>query len=111
MSKFGDYIKKIRKEKGISQAKVFDLTGITDSRLSKAENGADGTLNPPELKKIAALYGVPVVSLYIIAGYLDDVDLEEYRSGFKNTELLDEEEKKHVQDQIDFINRRKGKLS
>ncbi len=109
MSKLGDYMKQIRNERGISLAKVFDQTGITDSRLSKAENGADDTLNPLELKSLASLYGVAIVPIYILAGYLDTSDLEEYRSGFKNTELLDEEEKKHVQDQIDFINRKKVK--
>lgn len=108
MSKFGDYLKEVRNEKGLSQAKVYELTGITNSRLCKAENGADATLNPAELKKLASLYGVAVVPMYIMAGYLDTSDLEEYRSGFKNTGLLDEEEKKHIQDQIDFINRKKG---
>lgn len=108
MSRFGEYLKQIRNEKGISQARVFELTGITDSRLSKAENGADDTLHPAELKKLASVYGVAIVPIYIMAGYFEPSDLEEYRSGFKNTELLDEEEKKHIQDQIDFINRKKG---
>lgn len=109
MSKLGAYLKEVRNGKGFSQAKVYEMTGITDSRLSKAENGADATLNPAEIKKLASLYGVAVVPMYIMAGYLDASDLEEYRSGFKNTELLDDEEKQHIQDQIDFINRRKDK--
>ncbi len=108
MSKFGDYLKQIRNEKGLSQAKVYEYTGITNSRLCKAENGADTTLNPEELKKLASLYEVAVVPMYIMAGYLDTSDLEEYRSGFKNTDLLDADEKKHIQDQIDFIIRKKG---
>lgn len=107
MSRFGNYLKTVRSEKGISQARVYEKTGITNSRLSKAENGADDTLNPVELKKLAILYEVAVVPMYIMAGYLDTSDLEEYRSGFKNTELLDDEEKKHIQDQIDFLIRRK----
>lgn len=109
MSKFGVYLKEARNNNGFSQAKVYEITGITDSRLSKAENGADSTLNPAEIKKLASLYGVAVVPMYIMAGYLDASDLEEYRSGFKNTELLDNEEKQHVQEEIDFINRRKDK--
>lgn len=48
-----------------------------------------------------------VVPMYLMAGYLDTSDLEEYRLGFKNTDLLDTDEKKHIQDQIDFIIRRK----
>ena len=109
MSKFGDYLRQLRNEKGISQADVFNLTGITNSRLSKTENGADNTLNPAELKKLASIYEVAVIPIYIMAGYLEPSDLEEYRSGFKGIELLDKDEKEHIQYQIDFINRRKGK--
>lgn len=108
MSVFGDYLKDIRNQKGLSLAKVHELTGITNSRLCRIENGSDGILNPAEIKKLAALYGVAVVPMYLMAGYLDTSDLEEYRSGFKNTELLDTDEKKHIQDQIDFIIRKKG---
>mgnify|MGYP005771569957 FL=1 len=108
MSVFGDYLKDIRNQKGLSLAKVHELTGITNSRLCRTENGSDGILNPAEIKKLAALYGVAVVPMYLMAGYLDTSDLEEYRSGFKNTELLDTDEKKHIQDQIDFIIRKKG---
>lgn len=108
MSVFGDYLKDIRSQKGLSLAKVHELIGITNSRLCKTENGSDGILNPAEIKKLAALYGVAVVPMYLMAGYLDTSDLEEYRSGFKNTELLDMDEKKHIQDQIDFIIRKKG---
>lgn len=108
MSMLGDYLKQLRNEKGLSQAQVYIQTGITNSRLCKAENGADSILSPGEIKKLSVLYEVDVVSLYIMAGYLDTSDLEEYRSGFKNIELLDSEEKKHIQDQIDFINRKKG---
>ena len=108
MSVFGDYLKDIRNQKGLSLAKVHELTGITNSRLCRTGNGADGILNAAEIKKLAALYGVAVVPMYLMAGYLDTSDLEEYRSGFKNTELLDTDEKKHIQDQIDFIIRKKG---
>ena len=108
MSVFGDYLKDIRSQKGLSLAKVHELIGITNSRLCRTENGSDGILNPAEIKKLAALYGVAVVPMYLMAGYLDTSDLEEYRSGFKNTELLDMDEKKHIQDQIDFIIRKKG---
>lgn len=108
MSYLGNYLKTTRNEKGLSQAKVFQRIGITNSRLSKAENGSDGILSPAELKKLAALYEVPVLPMYLMAGYLEASDLEEYRSGFKNTDLLDFDEKKHIQDQIDFIIKRKG---
>lgn len=108
MSAFGDYLKDIRSQKGLSLARVHELTGITNSRLCRTENGSDGILNPAEIKKLSILYGVAVVPMYLMAGYLDTSDLEEYRSGFKNTDLLDTDEKKHIQNQIDFIIRKKG---
>ena len=108
MSTFGDYLKDIRNQKGISLAKVQQLTGITNSRLCRVEKGSDGILTPAEIKKLASLYGVAVVPMYLMAGYLDTSDLEEYQSGFKNTNLLDADEKKHIQAQIDFIIKKKG---
>ncbi|MFR8293735.1 MAG: hypothetical protein ACLVAU_05965 [Ruminococcus sp.] len=43
-----------------------------------------------------------------MAGFLETSDLEEYRSGFKNISMLDSDEKNHIQDQIDFIIKKKG---
>lgn len=108
MSELGDYLRNARNETGLSQAKVQTQIGITNSRLCKAENGADNILSAAELKKLAVLYGVPVVPLFIMAGFLETSDLEEYRSGFKNTSMLDYDEKKHIQSQIDFIIKKKG---
>ena len=108
MSELGDYLRNARNEKGLSQAKVQTQIGITNSRLCNAENGADNILSAAELKKLAVLYGVPVVPLFIMAGFLETSDLEEYRSGFKNTSMLDLDEKNHIQDQIDFIIKKKG---
>lgn len=53
MSELGDYLRKARKIKGLSQAKVHAQIGITNSRICKAENGADNILSAAELKKLA----------------------------------------------------------
>ena len=108
MSELGVYLRDTRNSKGLSQLKVYQQTGITNSRLCKAENGADNILNAAEIRKLAKLYDVAVVPMFIMAGYLEPSDLEEYRSGFKNTEGLDADEKAHIQDQIDFIITKKG---
>ncbi len=44
-----------------------------------------------------------IISLYIMAGYLDETDLSEYRLVFKNADLLNDEEKQSVQTQIDLL--------
>lgn len=55
------------------------------------------------LKKLARLYGISIIPLYIMAGYLDESDLSEYQLTFKNTDLLNEEEKQSLQTQIDLL--------
>ena len=85
MSELGDYLRKARNIKGLSQAKVQTQIGITNSRLCRAENGADNILSAAELKKLAVLYDVPVVP-----------------------SMLDSEEKNHIQSEIDFIIKKKG---
>lgn len=108
MSELGDYLRNIRNAKKLSLENVHKEVGITNSRLCKAENGADNILTAADLKKLSLLYDIPVVPMFIMAGFLDTSDLEEYRSGFKNTSMLDSDEKSHIQDQIDFIIKRKG---
>ena len=108
MAEFGEYLRDCRRKKRLSLAKVYECTGITNSRLCRAENGSGGGITPIELKKLADLYCVSVIPMFIMAGYLDKLDLEEYQLGFKNAELLDPEEKKHIQAQIDFLIKKKG---
>ena len=107
MQKLGDYLKVIRNEKGLSLYKVYEKTGITDSRLSKAENGAWNNLKLSELKKLADLYEVPIIPMCMMAGFFDDSDIEEYHSGFRNVALLDGEDKQHIQAEIDYILKKK----
>lgn len=109
MRDFGEYLKKVRNEKGFSLNKVYERTGITDSRLSKAENGSWNILKIEELKSLAQLYEISVVSLCLMASIFNETDLKEYHSCFQNVELLDQEEKKHIQLEIDFIIRMKNK--
>ena len=109
MSQIREDLKKLRKDKGLSLAKVQEMTSITDSRLSRAEKGSDTILTPNELKILAKLYGVSVVRMYVVAGYLEDSDLEEHSSIFKNANLLDAEAVQYIQNSIDFLLKREGK--
>ena len=88
--------------------KVYEKTGITDSRLSKAENGAWCNLKLSEIRKLADLYKVPVIPMCMMAGLFDESDIEEYHSCFRNVALLDDEDKQHVQSEIDYILKKKG---
>lgn len=108
MSNLGEHLKRLRNERGLSQYKVYESTGITDSRLSKAENGAWNNLKLSELKKLADLYETPVIPMCLMAGLLNGSDIEEYHSSFKNVALLDDEDKQHIQSEIDYILKKKG---
>ena len=108
MQNFGEYLKPLRNDCGLSLYKVYEKTGITDSRLSKAENGAWCNLKLSEIRKLADLYKVPVIPMCMMAGLFDESDIEEYHSCFRNVALLDDEDKQHVQSEIDYILKKKG---
>lgn len=103
MDNLGSYLKQVRNNCHLSLKDVLDCCGITDSKLSRMERNEGKPLNPTELRKLARLYGIGVVPLFIMAGYLDEGDLTEYQLTFKNADLLNEEEKQSIQTQIDLL--------
>jgi len=103
MSNIGNYLKQSRNNCHLSLKDVHDRCGVTDSKLSRMERGEGKPLDPLDLRKLAHLYGIDVISLYIMAGYLDKSDLLEYQSVFKNADLLNDEEKQSVQMQINLL--------
>ena len=103
MSDIGNYLKEVRNKCHLSLKDVHDRCGVTDSKLSRMERGEGKPLDPAELKKLAQLYGIGVVPVYIMAGYLDESDLLDYQLVFRNADLLDEEETQSVQTQIDLL--------
>lgn len=107
MCDLGEYLRNIRNKNGLSLNKVYQETGITDSRLSKAENGAWSNLKLSEIRKLADLYEVSVISICLHAGFFSESDIEEYQSCFRNVILLDDEDKQHIQSEIDYILRKK----
>lgn len=108
MNSIGNYLKEARNKCHMSLKDVYNHCGVTDSKLSRMERGKGKPLDPAELKKLAQLYGIGVVSIYIMAGYLDENDLSDYQLVFKNADLLDEEEKQNIQTQIDLLTKRKA---
>jgi len=100
----GEYLKSARLRKGLSLMDVYKAVGISDSKLSRIENGSNKTeTSPGILKTLAGLYEIGLVDIYIIAGYLDDEALLSYEQVFQNVNLLDEQEKNHIQEQINLF--------
>lgn len=106
MSILGKNLRKYRTELKLSLLQVASLTGITNSRLSKIERD-EITCHPTDLILLARTYKKPLISLYIDAGFLTPSDLPEYQSEFQGISLLDDDEKQHIQEEINFINRKK----
>ena len=109
MCKIGKELKLYRETLGYSLKDIYEMTGITNSRLSKIERG-QLECHPSDLRKLSKVYGIKLVHLYVIAEYLALEDLEEYQLYFKGVDALDEEEKVHIQSQIDFILSRKKQM-
>lgn len=103
MNNIGAYLKEQRNRRHLSLKDVYDQCGITDSRLSRQERGDGQILKLTELRKLAQLYGIGVVPLYIMAGYLNAQDLADYQLVFKNADLLNAEEKQSIQTQINLL--------
>ena len=98
MKDIGTYLKEQRIRCELSMKDVFEQTGITDSKLSRQERGSK-MLTPDELKKLAVLYHVNAVPLFVMAGYLDETDLEDYQMGFQRAGLLNNAERECIQAQ------------
>lgn len=108
MIAIGDFLKQQRQMLGLSMSEVHKQTGITDSKLSRIEHREGRPSDPLELKKLAELYQVNIVTLYLMAGYLTENDLCDYRFGFDGAALLTEEERKNIQTQIHLFT--KGRM-
>lgn len=107
MFDFGEKLKAYRDRSGFSMKQVNEATGITNSRLSKIERGQI-ECPPQDLRKLAQLYDIQIIILFIEAGYLQEDDVKDYQFVFTGVSELDDTEKEHIQLEIDFINKRKG---
>jgi transcriptional regulator with XRE-family HTH domain len=75
---FGQFLKSLREQKGVSLVDVEKATGISNAYLSQLETGARRRLPPPDrLRMIADYYNVTGQELLKAAGYLDEKDVEE----------------------------------
>lgn len=106
MFEFGKRLKAYREARNLSQQDVREKTGITDSRLSRYENGCS-CCPAKELGQLADVYGIDKISLFIEAGYLCADDLRNYQQVFQGVGLLNEEECTSVQKIINLLNKSK----
>ena len=70
--KFGNYMRKLRKEKGLTLKQVEKVAEVSNAYLSQIERGVRNPPHPDILKRLAKAYEVTHRELLIAAGYLED---------------------------------------
>lgn len=75
IKELGIYLKKLREEKELSTREVYNLAKVSNSYLSLVENGHRRP-SAVVLKKLAPVYGVDYLELYVKAGYADLAEYE-----------------------------------
>lgn len=75
--KFGDYLKKLRKNKGLTLKQLGEITGFSHTYLSQLERGLRGTNGVPSetLKQLSRALEIDYAELLIKAGHISQEEL------------------------------------
>ena len=110
----GQYLKKLRKQRNLTLRAVEEKTGISNAYLSQVENGKISKPSPSILLKLGNFYDVSYERLMKLAGHpvptKSEVEKGELDLAFRFSSSLDdltEEERKRVQEYIEFLRSRK----
>ena len=104
MDNIGSFLKELREKKGFSLMEVQKMTGISNSILSRIENNKNQSgVSPIVLLSLSTLYDFNLIDLYVMAGQQADEALSSYEQVFHNAELLTDDERKNIQEQIDLF--------
>ena len=101
----GERLRELRLSRNISMEQIEELTGITNSRLSRIERGLNKHVAFDDIVKLLKVFDVPLLAFLRDEGYC-----EANTSVLKHIELLNDFEIAHIQSEIDFILKEKGKL-
>jgi len=72
MEQFGNYLKKLRKEKGLTLKQVEKAAKVSNAYVSLVERGRRNPPHPDILQRLAKVYEVSQRDLLVAAGYLED---------------------------------------
>lgn len=70
-NEFGMLLRKLREQKGMSINQLAETAGISNSQISRMENGVRGVPKAPTIRKLAEALGIPYGELMTAAGYLE----------------------------------------
>lgn len=102
MTNIGQLIKTKRESRGWSLKELQSRSTISDSTISKIENGSHKTPSWETLCKLAKAFDESPLDWLVIAGFITNQDLCKY-TPFTSIEKLSETQKVAVQTFIDFI--------
>ena len=103
--RFGERVKDLRKQKGMTQERLAEKAGITPAALSQIEKGAR-VPTIPVLHRIARVLGV---SLDYLSGKTEKSELKDLlqqegiKTFYRGLESLDLEDKQAVMKYIEFL--------
>ena len=78
LEKFGNYLRELRINKGVTVRDIYLKTKIDITTLSRLENGLIKKINPNMLLRLADYYNTNVIVFYDLLGYLNNNLIIEY---------------------------------
>jgi HTH-type transcriptional regulator, competence development regulator len=76
MESFGNYMRRLRKSKGLTLKRVETQAQVSNAYISQIERGLRNPPHPDILKRLAKTYDVQLRDLLIAAGYLEEDSAE-----------------------------------
>ena len=98
----GTELRMARVNRSLSLAEVASKTGLTNSIISRIENGKVKEPSPTAIRELCSLYGIPVTRMYVLYGWLSACD-ETNRVLFDNANELDSRDVAFIQQAIDYL--------
>lgn len=106
MPVLGQMIRNKREAAGLSQEKLGNACGLSDSEIWKIENGERKKPNWENLCKIAKALDFHPFELLLVAGYISEDDI--HPSTLNGLEKLSDSDIEYLQLLVDFMISRKG---
>jgi transcriptional regulator with XRE-family HTH domain len=69
-SRFGEYLRTLRKQRGLTLKQVQKAAQVSNAYISQIERGLRNPPHPEILHRLAKVYEVPARDLLVAAGYL-----------------------------------------
>ena len=110
MSDFRELVRLKRKDAGLSQKKLGEACGLSDTTISKIEGGSRETPQWDTLCKIAQALKFHPFEILLAAGYITEDDIHP-NSQIHGLENLNEAGLEEVQLFIDFLQEREKKMN